>query len=144
MNQAGGIVANAGTLKVGVGIGGGTYNLTGGQVTVGAGGIVGASSYTINLGGGTVAAAANWSSAAAMTLTGINGNATFDTTGGSISLSGPLSGAGGLQKVGPGVLSLTASRDLCRPDDRGWRDVEAGAGQSAWGNSGLLQLQQSG
>ena len=34
MNQAGGIVANAGTLKVGVGIGGGTYNLTGGQVTV--------------------------------------------------------------------------------------------------------------
>ena len=34
-----------------------------------------------------------------MTLTGIGGNATVDTTGGNITLTGNLSGPGGLNKV---------------------------------------------
>ena len=44
-----------------------------------------------------------------MTLTGSGGNSTVDTTGGNISLSGNLSGIGGLIKVGFGTLTLSAS-----------------------------------
>ena len=44
-----------------------------------------------------------------MTLTGISGNSTVDTTGGTISLAGNLTGTGGLAKIGPGTLTLTGS-----------------------------------
>ena len=44
-----------------------------------------------------------------MTLTGSGGNATIDTTGGSISLSGALGGGGGLNKVGPNTLTMSGN-----------------------------------
>ena len=43
-----------------------------------------------------------------MTLSGSGGNATVDTTGGNIVLSGILSGGGGLNKVGAGTLTLSS------------------------------------
>jgi autotransporter-associated beta strand protein len=43
------------------------------------------------------------------TLTGTGGNATIDTGAFAVSLSGPLSGPGGLIKTGNGVLTLSGS-----------------------------------
>ena len=44
-----------------------------------------------------------------MTLTGSGGNSTVDTTGGNIGLSGILGGNAALNKVGAGMLTLSAS-----------------------------------
>ena len=44
-----------------------------------------------------------------MTLTGSGGNATVDTSGGDIGLSGVLNGAGGLAKIGGNTLSLSGN-----------------------------------
>ncbi len=88
----------------------GVYNLTGGLLLIGSSGITqGSGSAAFNLGGGTLGASAAWSSPISMTLTGSGGNATVDTTGGNIGLSGVLSGSGGLNKVGPGTLTLNNS-----------------------------------
>lgn len=68
---------------------------------------------SILLSSGTVGAVADWSSTLAMTLTGTGRNAvTFLSADGvsnprHISLSGELSGAGGLIKKGPGILTLS-------------------------------------
>ena len=88
----------------------GTYNLNGGLLLVGSGGMTasqGAASF--NFGGGTLAASASWSSSLNMNMSGIGGPGTVDTTDGDISLSGVLSGSGGLTKTGPGTLILSAS-----------------------------------
>ena len=86
----------------------GVYTLNGGlllpsNLTQGSG------SSAFNFGGGTLGASAAWSSSLAMTLTGSGGNATVDTTGGNIGLSGVLSGSGGLSKAGANTLTLSAS-----------------------------------
>ena len=94
----------------------GTYNLIGGLLAVGSGGLAqGAGSAAFNFGGGTLGATAAWSSSLAMALTGSGGNATINTTGGNIALSGVLGGVGGLTKVGPGTLTLTASNAYTGP-----------------------------
>ena len=107
-----------GTINVGVqldvpqsGHGGpGTYALEGGSLIVGGSGIYyGGGSSVIYLGGGTVGASTNWSTTAAMVLTGTNGNTTFDTGGNTITLGGALSSVGGLVKAGTGVLSLSGA-----------------------------------
>ncbi len=112
VNQAGGVISNVGTLNLGAltGIGRGIYNLTGGRIQIGSGGITTSSgSYEANLGGGTIAAAANWSSALNFTLTASNGPVTFDTAGRIVTLSGVLSGSGGLTKTGAGILALSGA-----------------------------------
>ncbi len=111
LNQSGGAIANVGTLKLGVlSLATGVYNLTGGSMAIGAGGIVTDDNlYALNLGGGTLSATATWGSALNMTLTGAGGNVTFDTAGNGIALSGRLSGAGGLTKAGAGTLTLAAA-----------------------------------
>ena len=78
------------------GLGGvGNYNLNGGLLLVGSGGITPIDTfYSFNWGGGTLGATAPWSSSVYMSLTG--SNAAVDTTGGNISLSGVLNGSGGL------------------------------------------------
>jgi fibronectin-binding autotransporter adhesin len=43
-----------------------------------------------------------------MTLTGLGGDACVDTAGYNVTLSGPLSGQGGLHKLGNGTLTLNA------------------------------------
>jgi len=86
----------------------GTYNLNGGLLTCGSLS-KGLGSAAFNFGGGTLGAVFPWSSSLDMTLTGSGGNATVDTTGGSIALSGNLAGPGGLQKIGNGELVLGGS-----------------------------------
>ncbi|HOD80118.1 MAG TPA: autotransporter-associated beta strand repeat-containing protein [Phycisphaerae bacterium] len=92
--------------------GSGTFNLTGGTLTLGTGGIATAGgTAAINLGGGTMRASGSWSSALAGTLTGTNGNVTFDTNGNTITWSGALGGAGGLRKISAGTLTLSGTNN---------------------------------
>jgi fibronectin-binding autotransporter adhesin len=109
-------------------VSGGTYtanptnqlNVTGGGVYLASGSITQPVStgtkFGINLSGGTIAAIANWSPACSvpMNLTNINGNVTFqagDINGNpyNMTLSGALTGIGGFNKVGGGVLTLSGA-----------------------------------
>ena len=95
---------------------GGSASLTqsGGTNYIGQNGISQGAAYTgsinITLSGGVVGALANWSSSLPMTLGTANGNITFQCSDASsdpynISLSGPLTGAGGLNVTGGGTLT---------------------------------------
>ena len=90
-----------------------SYNLNGGRLNLGAGGINTNTAKTINLGGGTLGAFADWSSSQPMNLTGTGGDVSVDTldsvdnaTPRTILLTGVLSGTGGLVKQGAGTLVL--------------------------------------
>jgi autotransporter-associated beta strand protein len=114
VNQVNGVITNVGDLWVGYsingGVGHGIYNLTGGIIYIGADGITTASSsYEVNLGGGTVGAEASWSSSVNLNLTGINGPVKFNPASNTITLSGTLSGSGGLIVTNSGILDLTGA-----------------------------------
>jgi autotransporter-associated beta strand protein len=112
LNQTNGAINNLFKLDLGAvrAFGKGVYNLSGGSITIDIGGITSDdASYAINLGGGTVAASSSWASSLAMTLTGLNGPVTFNTSGNTITLSGPLSGPGGLMVSGGGILELSGA-----------------------------------
>lgn len=94
----------------------GSLTMTGGTLYVGAGGITNVGTGTFSsartLSGGTVGATVNWSSSLPITLATTGGSTTFQAAdvaavGRNISLSGPLSGPGGLIKSGAGVLTLS-------------------------------------
>ena len=107
VSQVSGFITNVFDLDLGaVGpFGYGVYTLSGGSIDIGLGGITSDSGlYSINLGGGTVGAYQSWASSLSMNLTGSNGPVTFDTAANTITLSGPLSGSGGLTKAGSGTL----------------------------------------
>ena len=70
---------------------------------------MGSGSAKFDFGGGTIETSAAWSSSLDISLTGLDGLATVDTTGANIGLSGILSGTGGLEKVGAGLLILSGS-----------------------------------
>ncbi len=109
VNQVGGVITNVNTLQLpGLGWSGcGIYTLKGGSIYIGSGGITTSSgTYGINLGGGTVGASASWASSLNVNLTGSNGPVTFDTAANTVTLSGTLSGNGGLTKNGAGTLIL--------------------------------------
>ena len=81
---------SVGTLTLGNSAGStGAYNLNGGLLALGAGGITaGQGMRRVQLRRRHPGASAGWSSSVAMTLTGSGGNATIDTTGGNITLTG--------------------------------------------------------
>ncbi len=109
--QPGGSATLASTLLLGENAGSsGTYNLNGGRLVLGTSGLLqGFGAATFNFGGGTLGASAPWATSLNINLTGTGGNATVDATGGSISLSGVLSGSGGLALTGSGTLTLSNS-----------------------------------
>lgn len=88
-------------------------NMTGGVLEVRGGGITGnadTTTYAVNLGGATIRSLASFTMSTPATLTGTNGSLTFDTNGAgnTITSTGVLSGAGGLNKINAGTLNLTA------------------------------------
>lgn len=116
--QVSGVITNVGNLWLGGATpnGYGAYTISGGSIYIGtntvsqSSGITTVSGlYAINLGGGTVGAFANWSSSMNINLTNLNGSVTFDTAGNLITLSGALSGSGGLTVAGAGVLELSGA-----------------------------------
>jgi autotransporter-associated beta strand protein len=110
VNQVNGVITNVGNLWVGWGNGHGVYSLSGGSIYIGATGITTTSgNYAVNLGGGTVGAETSWSSPLNMNLTGVNGPVTFNPAGNTITLSGDLSGSGGLIVAGGGTLDLSGA-----------------------------------
>ena len=86
------------------GVSSGTYNLNGGLLSLGSGGMSqGSGSASFNFGGGTLQAVSSFSSSLPIALSTAGSNGVFDTEGNTLNLSGPLSGPGGLQKIGSGV-----------------------------------------
>jgi len=111
VNQVSGVITNVGNLWLSSVFAAGysVYTLSGGSLYIGAGGITTSGGYAINLGGGTVGAEASWSSSLNMNLTGVNGSVTFAPAGNTITLSGVLSGNGGLTVAGSGTLELSGA-----------------------------------
>ena len=128
--QVSGVISNVYNLWVGWGNGHGVYTLSGGSIYIGALGITTTSgNYAVNLGGGTVWAYQSWASSLNMTLTGSNGPVTFNPAGNNITLSGVLSGTGGLTVAGGGTLELSGANTY--------------TGDTTV-NAGTLQLDQTG
>ncbi len=100
---------------------GGTLNLSGGELSIGPGGITNGGAGQTNLSGGTLSAFASSTWAVGMNL--INNSPTLDTRGNVVTLSGALFGAGGFTKAGNGQLTLT---NVASPL-RGTINVNAGA-----------------
>jgi autotransporter-associated beta strand protein len=121
MTQEGGTVNAYGGITFGGTAGGtgGTASLTmsGGSLYLGSVGISEGTIHpteTITLSGGTVGAWASWSSVLPLTLAMTNGDVTFQCsdpfgTPYNISLTMPLTGAGGLKKSGSGILTLSGT-----------------------------------
>jgi autotransporter-associated beta strand protein len=112
LNQTGGAINNVFNLSLGAvrASGHGVYNLSGGSITIDFGGITSESgSYEMNLGGGTISASSSWASSLNINLTNVNGSVTFDPAGNIITLSGVLSGNGGLIVGGFGTLELSGA-----------------------------------
>ena len=92
----------------------GTYVMEGGELNVGAGGIITGNgknaneAYSCTLRGGTIRATADTIFKVNATLNSTNAanNVTFDTAGYSLSVSNVLSGAGGLTKTGAGTMTV--------------------------------------
>ena len=107
-NQTGGIHSASYGLALGMRVGStGTYNLEGGTLILSSLS-KGSGTAQFNFGGGTMQASGSLSTALDMSLTGTGGDAKVDTSTYSVTLSGLLSGVGGLTKLGGGTLTLAA------------------------------------
>lgn len=100
--------------------GNGTYNLSGGTLFLSSL-VRGPGAAIFNFGGGRLSANATFSTSLPITLTGIGGDATVDTASHTLTLSGVLSGPGGLKKLNSGTLTLSAANTY-----KGDTDVEGG------------------
>ena len=95
----------------------GTYNMEGGELNVGEGGVIvgngtnASEPYSCSLRGGTIRATADTIFKVNATLTSTNGanNVTFDTAGYALAVSKVLSGTGGLTKAGAGTMTVSAT-----------------------------------
>ncbi len=86
----------------------GTYNFNGGLLSL-AELLQGSGSAAFNLSRGTIQAASGFSSNVPIVLSTSGSNGTFDTNGNTLTLSDTLSGPGGLNKAGAGMLTLAGS-----------------------------------
>jgi autotransporter-associated beta strand protein/T5SS/PEP-CTERM-associated repeat protein len=86
----------------------GTYNLHGGTLIVRQI-IQGSGTAIFNFGGGTMQATNTFTTSVPITLTGAGGDATIDTQNYDVTISSPVSGDGGLNKLGAGTLILSAN-----------------------------------
>ncbi len=86
----------------------GAYSLSGGTLIL-SGIVAGSGTAAFDFGGGTLQAGGSFNTTLPMTLTGSGGNATVDTAGYRVTLSGSLSGPGGLTKTDSGTLLLAAA-----------------------------------
>ena len=125
MNQTGGTISVWGGIVIGNAGGVGTSTLTnsGGTLYVGTGISKGASytgPFSIGFTGGTIGALGNWSSSLPITLGNSGGNVTFQCADSSgtdhnITLSGPLTGSGGLNVTAglgnSGTLTLSGANN---------------------------------
>jgi autotransporter-associated beta strand protein len=68
--------------------------------------------YAVNYTGGTLQAVGNFLHAVDATLDSTNGNITFDTNGNLVTVTGILSGAGGLKKTGAGTLLIKSANSF--------------------------------
>jgi autotransporter-associated beta strand protein len=109
----------------------GTYNLNGGTLVV-SGLSQGAGSAAFNFNGGTLMAGTTFSTSLPIALATAGGNATIDTNGCILTLSGILSGPGNLVKTDGGKLILTAANTFS-----GGTTVSGGT--LTLGNSAALQ-----
>jgi autotransporter-associated beta strand protein len=116
VSQVSGVITNLNEIRIpqtaSANNGLGVYTLSGGSIYLLGGGIVtDGSRHQINLGQGMVGAEANWASSLSMNLTNLGGGSvTFDTgAGNTITLSGALTGNGGLTVVGSGTLDLSGA-----------------------------------
>ena len=106
--QSGG-TNTAGSLMLGQNAGSlGIYNLNAGLLRL-SGLTQGAGNAAFNSSGGTFQAGLTFSTSVPIVLSAAGTNTVFDTNGMTVTLSSPLSGAGGLQKVGSGTMTLAAS-----------------------------------
>ena len=110
-NQSGGTVSVRGINFNSIRNAAAAYNLTGGLLELGPGGIFNTQGVkTLNLGGGTLGASANWTNAAAtLNLTDAATGLTVDPAGNTITLGGTIGGTGKLALDGKGTLSLGAA-----------------------------------
>jgi autotransporter-associated beta strand protein len=92
----------------------GTYNLNGGTLIINSIS-KGAGTAFFNFGGGTLKAGTTFTTSLPMSLSNTAGNANVDTTNGDITLSGTLSGIGGLNKLGANILTLGAASTYTGP-----------------------------
>ncbi len=110
----------------------GTYNLTGGTLSVGWGSIFkGSGTAAFNFGGGTIRAGYIFTTSLPMTLTGNGGDANIDTNNYTATFSGNLSGPGGLNKIGGGTLTLSGTNTY-------YGDTKINFGVIDLGNSNAL------
>ena len=124
VKQSGGLITLASTtglkLAANSGTASGTYYLTGGTLNLKALS-KGTGTAAFNFGGGTLKAGDTFTSSLDMNLSGIGSNplitynATVDTNNVPVTLSGILSGVGGLNKVGSGTLTLSNASNYGGP-----------------------------
>ncbi len=105
--QSGGTVTVTGNLDIGYSAQG-TYNLTGGTLVLSSL-TRGSGTAAFNFGGGVMKASASFATNVPLTLSGVNGAATIDTQSNTLTISGLVSGSGGLIKLGTGTLTMSSS-----------------------------------
>jgi autotransporter-associated beta strand protein len=99
--------------SIAFGLGSSTYNLDGGELQIGVANPLVAlgGAHAFNFGDGTIRAMVNFSTALDFNMTGASTVDTFDgAVGHTVTMSGPMQGAGSLTKAGTGTLIFTSAK----------------------------------